>query len=87
METVDDNKYVVFICNIHWSNTARNYVKKSQNEELPTQMSLDIPESVLAQAQKNKANFNDIIEQFCYNLLTKKYGYEVYNCQIWLPLD
>lgn len=84
METTEE-KYIVFVCNIHWN--PKPVFNKKNNEKLPDQMSLDIPNQVLVQANKNKKNFNDIVETFCYNLLTKKYNHEVYNCQIWLPLE
>ena len=66
---------------------SRTNSKKDNGTELPTQMSLTIPDQVLQQARKVKNNFNDIIEQFCYNLLSRKYGKEVTSCQIWLPFE
>ena len=85
---MEESRYQVFCCNIHWDSKARSsQAKRESKEDLPIQMSIDIPEAVLAQANKSKNSFNDIIEQFCYNLLTRKFGYEVINCQIWLPLD
>ena len=85
MEETD--KYQVVVCNISWSSRTRTIqAKREFRSDLPTQMSLDIPKQVLDQANKNKDSFNDIIEQFCYNILTKKFGREVAYCQIWLPL-
>lgn len=89
MENTENNAdaYQVIVCNIAWSNKATTaYAKKTNKAELPAQMSLDIPKSVLAEANKSKC-FNDVIETFCYNLLTRKYGHEVNSCQIWLPLS
>ena len=84
----EEIRYQVLCCNIHWDSKVRNTIdKRISQEDLPTQMAIDIPDSVLNQANKAKNNFNDIIEQFCYNLLTRKYGREVNNCQVWLPLD
>ena len=83
----DEVGYQVLVCNIHWGSKAQIAGVKRVQSDLPEQMSLDIPESVLKQANKNKPSFNDIIEQFVYNLLTKKFGREVNCCQIWLPLD
>ncbi len=85
MKEMTDNCYVVLVCNIHWSKNLV-YVKRDNRDELPSQMSLDIPEAVLLQANKNKSSFNDVIESFCYNVLAKKFGHEVNRCQIWLPL-
>lgn len=81
------NKYEVIVANISWADAPRNAGGKFRKGELPDQMTLDIPESVLVQARKEKASFNDVIESFCCNLLTKKHNREVYGCQVWLPLD
>lgn len=82
----ENNGYQVLVCNIAWGSKAHLGVAKNTNQlELPNQISLDIPETVLKQANKNKETFNDIIEQFVYNLLYKKFGREVNFCQIWLP--
>ena len=83
-----ESNYQVLVCNISWSTkTYSNAALKANRGELPAQISLDVPQSVLDQAKKNKSSFNDIIEQFIYNLLCKKFGKEVNRCQIWLPLD
>lgn len=87
-DLTEESRYQVFCCNIYWNSKSSDYRgRKIRYNELPTQMSIDIPESVLNQANKNKESFNEIIEQFCYNLLTRKNGYEVNSCQIWLPLE
>ena len=85
MENTSD-KYQVFVANIHWSKKPLKNVKKTNKDSLPEYMSLDIPNQVLHEANKSKTNFNDVIESFCYNLLTKKFGWEVTGCQVWLPL-
>lgn len=77
--------YQVLVCNIHWD--LKSATHKAKNVELPAQLALDIPENVLNQARKKGNVFNDIIEQFAYNLLTRKFGCEVYSCQVWLPLE
>ena len=91
METLEENEnpneYQVIVANIFWNHKSRTNSRKDNGTELPTQMSLNIPDQVLIQARKAKNNFNDIIEQFCYNLLTRKYGKEVTSCQIWLPFE
>lgn len=78
------NGYQILVCNIHWNESS---MARGKKHELPAQLALDIPENVLNQANKNKHMFNDIIEQFAYNLLTRKFGCEVCSCQVWLPLD
>ncbi len=83
----EKNSYQVLVCNISWGSKARTGQAKKVQADLPNQISLDIPDAVLQQANKNKADFNDIIEQFVYNLLYKKFNREVGYCQIWLPLE
>lgn len=86
----DENEqvgYQVLVCNIKWNKSSKNIAKKFKNIELPDQMSFDIPDSVLAQANKAKNSFNDIIESFIYNVLYRKFGHEVNTCQIWLPFE
>ena len=84
-ELEEIESYQVLVCNIHWNiNSASS---KAKIDELPAQLALDIPENVLNQARKKNNNFNDIIEQFAYNLLTRKFSCEVCSCQIWLPLE
>ena len=84
----ENDSYQVLVCNIAWGSKVHSGAAKKINQsEMSSQISLDIPEAVLQQANKNKANFNDIIEQFVYNLLCKKFGREVNRCQIWLPLE
>lgn len=86
MENDTDNKYQVFVANIFWSKRLFKGARKATPEkELPMHISLDIPDQVLKEANKNATNFNDVVETFCYNLLSKKFGREVNNCQIWLP--
>lgn len=84
----EQNGYQVIVCNIHWSNSASSYkTKNNAKNELPSQVTVTLPENVLNQANKNKTQFNDIVEQFIYNMLTRKFNCEVSNCQIWLPLE
>ena len=77
--------YQILVCNIYWNHSTAN--SKTKLSELPAQLALDIPENVLVQAKKKGNVFNDIIEQFAYNLLTRKFGCEVGSCQAWLPLE
>ena len=83
-DTEYKESYQILVCNIHWdTNTAS---RRTVISELPEQLALDVPENVLNQAKKNN-DFNDVIEQFAYNLLTRKFMCEVSHCQIWLPLE
>jgi len=87
-ETTQSNGYQILITGITWNkNSVRAYSSKKDNDELPSQFTLDLPENVLNQANKQSNDFNDIIETFVYNFLTKKFNHEVYSCSIWLPLD
>lgn len=80
-----DVGYEVVVANVSWSPKPFRAMKKEG--ELPTQISMTIPENVLKQANKPANVFNDIIESYVYNTLTRKFGHEVWRCQIWLPLD
>lgn len=80
-----DVGYEVVVANVAWSSKPFRAMKKEG--ELPTQISMTIPENVLKQANKPANVFNDIIESYVYNTLTRKFGHEVWRCQIWLPLD
>ena len=75
--------YQIIVCNIHWN--TMHAPRKVNVDELPMQLALDVPENVMNQAKKKGNVFNDIIEQFAYNLLTRKFNCEVCSCQIWLP--
>lgn len=89
--TVPSNGFQILITGISWNKhttkalSAKAYISK--DEELPEQFTLDVPENVLNQAKKVNNEFNDIIETFVYNFLTRKFGHEVQHCQIWLPLE
>ena len=76
--------YQVIVCNIHWDISTAS--RRTVISELPEQIALDIPENVMNQASKPENDFNDVIEQFAYNLLTRKFNCEVCSCQVWLPL-
>ena len=82
--TVNES-YQILVCNIHWDTKTAS--RKTVISELPEQLALDVPENVLNQAKKKNNDFNDVIEQFAYNLLTRKFSCEVCYCQVWLPLE
>jgi hypothetical protein len=77
--------YQILVCNIHWDVTTAS--RRTIIAELPVQLALDVPESTLNQAKKKGNDFNDIIEQFAYNILSRKFNCEVCSCQVWLPLE
>ena len=79
------DSYQILVCNIHWDTSTAN--RRTVISELPEQLALDVPENVLNQAKKKSNDFNDVIEQFAYNLLTRKFNCEVCYCQVWLPLE
>lgn len=85
----ESSAYQVFVVNIKWN--TKNKVKTVRRKEftgtLPESIVLDIPENVLAQANKKNNVFNDVIESFVYKILSYKFGYEMWWGQIWLPLD
>ena len=87
MDEPTNDGYQVIVANIKWHDKVSSTIaKKTNKEELPDQMSIDIPVGVLVETKKKPSEEKNIIEQFVYNLLYKKYGREVNRCQIWLPL-
>ena len=83
IENLDSGSYQIIVCNIHWDISTAS----KRTDELPSQLALDVPENVLNQAKKKSNDFNDIIEQFAYNLLSRKFNCEVCYCQVWLPVE
>ncbi len=77
--------YQLFVTSITWNKTPIKHFQKKGNEELPEQASIDLPQQIAD--QEKSQDFKDTVESFVYNLLTRKYGHEVYSCQIWLPLE
>lgn len=77
--------YQLNIVNISW-NTRGATRGRHTAEELPQNMVFDVPKAVLEQAGRNENVFNDVIEAYVYNVLTRKFGYELNRCQIYLPL-
>ena len=55
-------------------------------KERPEMVTLDLPESLVKIRNKTE-KFLDGVESFAYNIITRKYGAEVCNCQVFLPLD
>lgn len=86
-ETVEENQYQVLVTNIMWNKHSFVPTRSNKNPEFPDQLTIDIPTRVLNEAKKKKNVFNDIVEQFIYNLLYRKHNCEVNRCQIWLPLE
>lgn len=86
-DTVNSNQ--ILITGISWKKTTIHQYRSKKDiiEELPTQYVIDVPQNVLNQANKKTNNFNDVIESFVYNFLTRKFNHEVYHCQIWLSLS
>ena len=89
MDTYNENgnAYQVIVTNIKWNSNAHSFIaKKTNKDDLPEQMSIDIPNGVLTEIKKKPSEECNIIEQFVYNLLCRKFGREANYCQIWLPL-
>lgn len=71
------------IVNIKW-NKKHVVNSKSKNKNLPEVFTVDIPQNIAN--IKDHQTYIDSIESFAYNFLTKKFGVEVSNCQVYLPL-
>jgi len=77
-----ENGYQIQVVNIAWGRDVGERKKK----EKPSETVLDVPEEIVKH-QKNPTKFMELIETFTYGLLTRKYGAEVYSCQIYLPSE
>lgn len=86
-ETNETNQFQVLVANIKWHEKSFKPTKSNKNPEFPEQLTIDIPSGVLKEANKKTNMFNDVIEQFIYNLLYRKFSCEVNRCQIWLPFE
>ena len=81
--SIDDNHgYQILISNIKFGGKVLN----SKIKDRPTDAVLDVPEGIL-RTKSDKQKFEDTIESFAYNTLSRKYGKEVSYCQVWLPLE
>jgi len=83
--TDTEQGYQALITNIAFDGTpVRSYRGRHEYaDQLPRQFTLDLPEAIWS--QEGKADYYDVVETFVYNFLTRKFGYEVNCCQIWLP--
>jgi hypothetical protein len=82
IDETETNSIQATVCNIHWSNPRGRRVVIA---DLPSEMTLNIPNGVIEQAKKSKkTTVEDMIETFCCNVLTNKFGAEVHSCQIFL---
>lgn len=78
--------YQVLVTEITWNKKQiKGYQKPQAYDQLPSQFNVDLPKQL--SAQEKRPSFKDNVESFVYNLLTRKFGHEVYSCQIWLPLE
>lgn len=76
----------IIVCNISYTDKTygRTYGKRNKNQ-LPTIVGLDLPQNIKDMEAKDTQAFYDTVETFAYNTITKKYGFEVSHCQIYLP--
>ena len=75
------NDYQIMVVNIRYGNPLGE--KRKPGPEMAT---INVPEAILKQ-MGNWEKFLDVVEQFAYNTVSRKYGYEVSHCQIYLPFD
>lgn len=85
-EQIQDTSILITNIKWHMEHQLSNYGKGKQ-KELPTMVTVTVPETIRTQEEKDYAMFKDNVETFAYNFLTKKYGVEVSFCQIWLYLN
>jgi hypothetical protein len=77
-----EDGYWIQVVNIVWGRDVGERKKK----EKPSETVLDVPEEILKN-RKNGERFLELVETFAYNVLMRKYGAEVMNCQIYLPTE
>lgn len=80
INNTSESIYQILVVNIKYGKELGN-----KNKSKPSMTVLDLPDNII-KIQKNEDKFKDSVETFVYNTITKKYGAEVNNCQIWLPL-
>ena len=59
-------------------------VRNSRMRNVDDVVVLDVPDGILQ--TKDKTKLYDNIESFAYSTVSKKFGTEVYHCQVFLPL-
>ena len=85
--TTEIQSNTLIITNLKWNKIQTysfGFNKDIKHSDLPETTMIEIPNNFAA-INAPEEQFKDAIESFVYNLLSKKYGYEVNNCQIWLP--
>lgn len=84
-EQKEDKALQVIITGITWNpkSVRSNPGRHHYIDQLPEPLTIDLPDDIAA--KDGQAYFYDLVETFCYNFLTRKYGHEVYSCQCWLP--
>lgn len=78
-----ESGYQIQVVNIAWG---RDVGERGKKKDRPSDTVLDVPGEIMKH-QKNQTKFMELIESFTYNILTRKYGAEVYSCQIYLPVE
>jgi hypothetical protein len=73
-----EDGYQIIVVNIKYGKDLNKHIK-----DKPSMVILDVPESIL-KCKTQTEKFKDNLESFAYNTITKKYGAEVYKCQIWM---
>ena len=75
-----EDGYQILVVNIKYGKDVNRRVK-----DKPSMVVLDVPDSIL-KCKNQIEKFKDNLESFAYNTITRKYGAEVYKCQIWMPI-
>ena len=58
----EENRYQILVTNIAWNTASFTPTKSNKNPEFDDQITLDVPTSVLNEANKKKNNFDDVHE-------------------------
>jgi hypothetical protein len=71
--------YQIIVVNIKYGDSFRPY-----HGDRPESMTLDLPKDI-AEADGRDPNFEDLVESFAYNTITRSFGSYVCRCQVFLP--
>ena len=85
-EQVIENNNGIIIVNIVFGGKVVNNKLRNKEKELPTVFAVDLPKKIKELEDKSIDLFNDVVETFAYDFLTKTFGVEVTHCQVYLPL-
>ena len=73
--------YQIIVVNIKYGDAFRSY-----HGDRPESITLDLPKSIV-ETERDRDTFDDLVEAFAYNTISRMAGAYVSSCQVFLPLD